>query len=218
MHDRAHEREVMVAEQLAARGIQSRRVLDAMRAVPRHSFVPPEGAAMAYEDRPLPIGLGQTISQPYMVASMTELLDLAPTDRVLEIGTGSGYQAAVLAELCAEVVTIERQPALYEQAREILSELGYTNIKLLCADGTMGYAPGAPYDAIIVTAGSPRIPPLLLEQLAEGGRLVCPVGTRHQQRLMKVTRQGNELIDEVHTTCIFVPLTGQDGWPVHGDY
>src|SRR5688572_21456179 len=124
MHDRAHEREVMVAEQLAARGIRSQRVLDAMLAVPRHRFVPPEGAAMAYDDRPLPIGLDQTISQPYMVASMTELLDLTPTDRVLEIGTGSGYQTAVLAELCAKVVTIERHSELHEQAREVLRELG----------------------------------------------------------------------------------------------
>jgi len=218
MHDRAREREVMVAEQLAARGIQSQAVLDAMLAVPRHKFIPPEGAAMAYDDRPLPIGLDQTISQPYMVARMTELLDLAPTDRVLEIGTGSGYQAAVLAELCTEVITIERHPELHEQARETLGVLGYANIELLCADGTMGYAPRAPYDAILVTAGSPRIPPLLLEQLAEGGRLVCPVGNRRQQRLMKVTRQGNALIDEEHTTCIFVPLTGQDGWPADGDY
>lgn len=217
MHDRAREREVMVAEQLVARGIQSRRVLDAMRAVPRHRFVPPEVAAMAYEDRPLPIGLDQTISQPYMVACMTELLDLVPTDRVLEIGTGSGYQTAVLAELCAGVVTIERHPALHEQARGLLSQLGYANIEIFQADGTMGYAPRAPYDGILVTAGSPRIPPLLLEQLADRGRLVCPVGTRRQQRLMKVTRQGNALIEEVHTTCIFVPLTGQDGWPVHGD-
>lgn len=217
MHDRAREREVMVAEQLAARGVQSRRVLDAMQAVPRHRFVPPESAAVAYEDRPLSIGLDQTISQPYMVACMTELLDLAPTDRVLEIGTGSGYQTAVLAELCAEVITIERHPALHERAREILGELGYANIELIRADGTVGHAACAPYDAILVTAGSPRIPPLLLEQLAEGGRLICPVGNRQQQRLMKVTRQGNALINEAHTTCIFVPLKGQDGWPIHGD-
>lgn len=217
MHDRAHEREAMVAEQLVARGIRSQRVLDALRVVPRHRFIPSEATASAYEDRPLPIGLDQTISQPYMVARMTELLDLAPTDRVLEIGTGSGYQTAVLAELCAEVVTLERHPALHEQARNTLGALGYANIELICADGTLGYPPRAPYDAILVTAGSPRIPPLLLAQLAEGARLICPVGTRQQQRLMKVTRQGNTLIEETHTTCIFVPLTGQDGWPVQGD-
>ena len=218
MQDRAREREVMVAEQLVARGVRSRRVLDAMRAVPRHRFVPPEAAAVAYEDRPLPIGLDQTISQPYMVACMTELLDLAPTNRVLEIGTGSGYQTAILAKLGGEVVTIERHAALHQRARETLGELGYANIELLCADGTQGYAARAPYNAILVTAGSPRIPPLLLEQLAEGGRLVCPVGSRRQQRIIKMTRQGNALIDETHTTCIFVPLTGQDGWPTAGDY
>lgn len=217
MHDRAREREMMVADQLAARGIQSQRVLSAMATVPRHRFVPPECAPLAYEDRPLPIGLDQTISQPYMVASMTELLDLAPTDRVLEIGTGSGYQTAVLAELCAEVVTIERHGDLHDRARRVLDTLGYTNIALFRADGTVGYAAGAPYDAILVTAGSPRIPPLLVEQLAERGRLICPVGTRRRQRIMKVTRRGNTLIDETHTTCVFVPLTGQDGWPVHGD-
>jgi protein-L-isoaspartate(D-aspartate) O-methyltransferase len=217
MHDRAREREVMVAEQLAARGIRSRRVLDAMRAVPRHRFVPPEAVMRAYDDRPLPIGLDQTISQPYMVALMTELLDLDSTDRVLEIGTGSGYQTAVLAELCAEVVTIERHPALHGQARDTLGALGYAHIELLCADGTVGHPPRAPYDAILVTAGSPQLPPLLLEQLGEGGRLVCPVGNRQQQRIMKVTRQGNALINEEHTTCLFVPLTGQDGWPEQKD-
>lgn len=217
MDGRSEEREAMVATQLAARGIQSLRVLDAMRLVPRHCFVPPECAHLAYDDRPLPIGLGQTISQPYMVAHMTDLLELDPADRVLEIGTGSGYQAAVLAQLCAEVITLERHPALLEHARECLDRLGYRNITTLIGDGTLGYGGRAPYNAILVTAGSPRIPSALLEQLAEGGRLVCPVGNRYQQRLTRVIRQGNTLIPHEYTECIFVPLTGQDGWPAERD-
>lgn len=217
MYGRVEEREEMVAAQLAARGIKSPRVLEAMRGVPRHCFVPPECEYLAYDDRPLPIGLGQTISQPYMVALMTDLLDLSPADRVLEIGTGSGYQAAVLARLCAEVVTVERHPALHERARASLGELGYTNVMPICEDGTLGHVGRAPYDAIVVTAGSPKIPAALLEQLADGGRLVCPVGNRSRQRLTKVTRQGNALVSEVHTECLFVPLTGQDGWPETAD-
>lgn len=217
MNGRAEERATMVATQIAARGITSAPVLEAMASVPRHRFVPPDCAHLAYDDRPLPIGLAQTISQPYMVACMTELLDLNPGDRVLEIGTGSGYQTAILARLCARVVTVERLPELHERAQECLRGLGCTNVVAICGDGTLGHAGGAPYDAILITAGSPRIPPALLEQLAEGGRLLCPVGNRAHQRLTKVTRQGNALVREVYTECLFVPLRGQDAWPAAED-
>ncbi len=217
MDSRREDRESMVAAQLAARGIASPTVLEAMASIPRHRFVPADCEHLAYEDRPLPIGLGQTISQPYMVAYMTELLALNPSDRVLEIGTGSGYQTALLARLCAEVITMERHPELQAQAKARLAHLGFENIKYVKGDGTLGWSEGAPYHAILVTAGSPRIPGALLEQLAEGGRLVCPVGERHRQRLEKVTRQGNTLIPEEHTECVFVPLMGQDGWPIEGD-
>jgi len=217
MDSRREERDRMVATQLASRGIASPAVLNAMASVPRHRFVPVDCEHLAYEDRPLPIGLGQTISQPYMVACMTELLALAPADRVLEIGTGSGYQTAVLAELCAEVVTVERHPELQERAKVQLGRLGYDNIHYVTGDGTLGWPREAPYDAVLVTAGSPRIPSALLEQLGDGGRLVCPVGERTRQRLELVTRQGNTLIPEVYTECIFVPLMGQDGWPPDGD-
>lgn len=217
MFGRAEERESMVATQIAARDITSASVLEAMGCVPRHLFVPQDCAHLAYDDRPLPIGLGQTISQPYMVAFMTELLDLSPADRVLEIGTGSGYQTAILARLCAEVVTVERHPELHERAQECLRQLGCANVVAICGDGTLGHADGAPYDAILITAGSPRIPAALKEQLAEGGRLVCPVGNRSRQRLTKLTRQGNALVPEVHTECLFVPLRGQDAWPTAED-
>lgn len=217
MYSRSDERKSMVMRQLADRGIQSGRVLKAMRRVPRHLFLPSECQHLAYEDRPLPIGLDQTISQPYMVACMTELLDLCPSDRVLEIGTGSGYQTAILAELCAEVVTMERHPALQERASASLARLGYTNIVFVCGDGTMGWQKGAPFQAILVTAGGPRLPSALLEQLSEGGRLLCPVGDRSRQRLIKTTRQGSALAQEMHTECVFVPLTGQDGWPESED-
>lgn len=216
MDSRREERVSMVATQLAARGIVSPKVLEAMTAIPRHRFVPHDCEQLAYEDRPLPIGLGQTISQPYMVALMTELLALKPLDRVLEIGTGSGYQTAVLARICADVTTMERHAELQERAERILDTLGFENIHFVTGDGTLGWIENAPYNAVLVTAGSPRIPRALLEQLAEGGRLVCPVGERDGQRLEKVTRQGNTLIPEEHTACIFVPLTGQDGWPPEG--
>ncbi len=217
MDSRREERDRMVTAQLAARGIASPTVLGAMASVPRHRFVPADCEHLAYEDRPLPIGLGQTISQPYMVAFMTELLALKASDRVLEIGTGSGYQTAVLARLCAEVITMERHPELQARAMARLAHLGFENIDYVIGDGTLGWSEYAPYNAILVTAGSPRIPGALLEQLAEGGRLVCPVGERHRQRMKKVTRQGNTLIPEEHTECVFVPLTGQDGWPPEGD-
>lgn len=203
----------MVAEQLTARGLCAGPVLRVMEQIPRHRFVGPECQSLAYDDRPLPIGLGQTISQPYMVALMTGLLDLGPDDRVLEIGTGSGYQTAVLAALCAEVTTIERHGDLVDCARRTLGELGFSNIHFAVGDGTLGYPERAPYDAILATAGGPRIPRAFFEQLAPGGRIVCPVGTRARQRLIKITRQGDQFHTDNYTDCLFVPLTGEDGWP-----
>lgn len=206
-------REHMVAEQIAQRGVADRRVLEVLRRVPRHCFVPLELETQAYEDRPLPIGKGQTISQPYMVACMTELLALKPRDRVLEIGTGSGYQTAVLANLSARIVTVERHAELQERAQATLHQLGYNNITFVCGDGSLGWARKAPYDAILVTAGSPDVPPALLEQLAEGRRLVCPVGDRRRQQLLRITKQGSGFVTTIHTDCVFVPLTGEAGWP-----
>lgn len=206
---RAH----MVDEQIAHRGIRSARLMAVLRTVPRHCFVPHHLADQAYDDRPLPIGLGQTISQPYMVACMTELLGLNPADRVLEIGTGSGYQTAVLSALCREVVTVERHGALQARARAVLSRLGHSNITYIHGDGSLGWASAAPYDAILVTAGSPQLPPALLAQLGDGGRLVCPVGERARQQLKRVIRQGSGFETSAFTDCVFVPLTGQDGWP-----
>ncbi len=211
--DDASARERMVRYQLEARGIHHPRVLDAMRKVPRHLFVPPERVHDAYSDHALPIGEGQTISQPYMVALMTQLLDPAPSDRVLEVGTGSGYQAAILAELANEVVTIEREPALSQRAQEVLNALGYRNITFVVGDGTEGYTPLAPYDRIIVTAGAPFIPQPLVEQLAPGGRLVIPVGHRYEQVLTVAEKdpEGKLHVSE-HGYCVFVPLIGRHGW------
>lgn len=211
-------RERMVLYQLEGRGITNPRVLEAMRKVPRHLFVPPERVHDAYSDHALPIGAGQTISQPYMVALMTELLNLAPSHRVLEVGTGSGYQAAILAELANEVVTIEREPSLSERAREVLESLGYRNITFVVGDGTEGYPPLAPYDGIIVTAGAPFIPQPLIEQLAPGGRLVIPVGHRYEQVLTVAEKdeQGDLHLSE-HGYCVFVPLIGKHGWQSEND-
>lgn len=203
----------MVEEQLAARGLRDRRVLDAMRRVPRHCFVNPADVPRAYEDHPLAIGRGQTISQPYMVALMTELLALNPTGRVLEIGTGSGYQAAILAELAQEVVSVERDPALAASARERLARLGYGRVVVVVGDGTLGCAERAPYDGIVVTAGGPQVPPSLKKQLAPGGRLVCPTGPRDLQRLSVITRTASGLEESFDTACTFVPLIGAEGWP-----
>lgn len=206
-------RELMVREHITRRGVRDTRVLEAMARVPRHCFVPRELEAQAYDDCPLPIGKDQTISQPYMVACMTELLHVAPADRVLEIGTGSGYQTAVLAILGASIVTVERHPELHARARATLQMLGYTNITYICGDGSVGWAGGAPYDAILVTAGSPQVPPDLLRQLSDGGRLVCPVGGRRHQQLELVIKQGSAFNTTLHTDCVFVPLTGKEGWP-----
>lgn len=202
----------MVETQIRQRGIGDERLLEQFRRVPRHCFVPRDRAQLAYEDHPLPIGDGQTISQPYMVACMTALLSLKPTDRVLEIGTGSGYQTAILAGLCREVLSVETRPALSAQARACLLQLRMENVRLVCGDGSLGWAPEAPFDAILVTAGSPKIPPALCDQIANGGRLVCPVGDRKQQQLLRVEKKGGELITTAHTRCIFVPLVGKDGW------
>jgi protein-L-isoaspartate(D-aspartate) O-methyltransferase len=206
------QRHGMVETQLARRGIEDTRVLDAMRRVPREAFVPERLRCRAYDDSPLSIGEGQTISQPYMVAVMTEALALGGTEKVLEIGTGSGYQTAVLAECAREIATVERIGPLLERAKAVLGGLGYSNISFIRGDGTKGRAEAAPYDAIIVTAGAPKVPDPLKEQLAAGGRLVIPVGDRHFQQCLKITRQAGRYIEETLTGCTFVPLLGEEGW------
>ncbi len=206
------ERLRMVETQIEARGIKNRLVVEAMKKVPRHVFVPPEHADSAYADRPLPIGLGQTISQPYMVAVMTEAMGLEGHEKVLEVGTGSGYQAAVLAEIVDHVVSLERVPDLAEAAAETLRQLGYANVEVHLGDGSEGYAPGAPYDAIVVTAGAPDIPEVLVDQIAEGGSLVIPVGNSFQQTLSRVTVRGGQRRTERLESCVFVPLIGRYGW------
>ncbi|HKW87710.1 MAG TPA: protein-L-isoaspartate(D-aspartate) O-methyltransferase [Candidatus Acidoferrales bacterium] len=203
----------MVASQIRKRGIRSPRLLAAMERVPRHRFVPAEFAARAYNDEPLAIGHHQTISQPYMVAAMTEALELTGSERVLEVGAGSGYQAAVLAELAREVVTIESRPSLAVSARERLAALGYTNVRVEIGDGTLGWAASAPFDAIVVAAAAPRVPPPLIEQLAEGGRLVIPVGRENRQTLMRLRKINGKASEEPLFDCQFVPLRGQFGWP-----
>ena len=202
----------MVEDQLRRRGISDPRVLEAMGKIPRHLFVPEDYRDSAYDDRPLPIGEGQTISQPYMVAIMTQSLELKGGERVLEIGTGSGYQAAVLAEVARELFTIERIPVLAERARKVLLELGYTNISFRTGDGSRGWPEEAPFDGIIVTAGAPEVPRSLKFQLREGGRLVIPTGPRYTQTLYKLTRRGDHFVEEDITGCVFVPLVGDFGW------
>jgi protein-L-isoaspartate(D-aspartate) O-methyltransferase len=202
----------MVESQLVSRKISDPRVIEAMRIIPRHRFVPAGLQHSAYEDRPLDIGHGQTISQPYMVAFMTQLLGLKPTDRVLEIGTGSGYQAAILAALSRHVVSIERIEAIGLTAAERLKLLGCENVEVHIGDGTLGWPETAPYDAIVVTAGGPSVSPVLVEQLAIGGRLVCPIGPREMQRLVRVRRTESGLHQEESIACVFVPLIGDQGW------
>ncbi len=187
-------------------------VLAAMSRVPRERFVPPEERHLAYEDRPLPIGLGQTISQPFIIALMTASLELTGQDKVLEVGTGSGYQAAILAELVRLVITVERLPQLAEAAKGILDSLGYKNIKVHLAGLTLGWPAEAPYDAILVTAGAPDVPDNLLSQLAIGGRLVIPVGSRYEQDLYKITRGRDKNIVQNLGGCRFVSLIGEDAW------
>ena len=207
-------RERMVREQLAARGMGDRRVLDAMREVPREAFVSPDFQTEAYEDCPLPIGEGQTISQPYVVALMIEAAGLRPGDRALEVGAGSGYAAAVMSRLAGSVFAIERHPALAEAARQRLTALGYGNVDLRAGDGTRGWPEAAPFDAIIVSAGGPDTPPALKAQLAIGGRLVIPVGTtEREQTLRKITRVGeSDYAEEDLGAVSFVPLIGEAGW------
>jgi protein-L-isoaspartate(D-aspartate) O-methyltransferase len=187
-------------------------VLNAMKKVPRHVFIPDEYADSAYDDRPLPIGRGQTISQPYMVAAMTEALGLTGNENVLEVGTGSGYQAAILAEIARHVITLERVSELALEAGRILKSLGYINVEVIVEDGSKGYAARAPFDGIIVTAGAPAVPSTLRDQLVDGGRLVIPVGNSFQQTLTRVTRRGEEYRTERLEGCVFVPLIGEYGW------
>jgi protein-L-isoaspartate(D-aspartate) O-methyltransferase len=202
----------MVAEQLVPRGIADERVLTAMGTVPRHRFVEMGQEGVAYSDRPLPIGHHQTISQPYIVARMTEALELGPDDKVLEIGTGSGYQAAVLAELGQKVYTIEKIEPLLERAGKILEDLGYDNVVSKIHDGTQGWPEHAPFDAILVTAGAPEVPRPLMDQLAEGGTMIIPVGDQALQELIKVTKQNGKVQEEKLGGCRFVPLRGAHGW------
>ena len=192
--------------------IEDERVLEAMLCVPRERFVPLGEKHLAYEDRPLPIGIGQTISQPYIVALMTSLLGLTGREKVLEVGTGSGYQAAILAELAQLVVTVERLPGLAEVAKKTLDNLGYKNIKVRLAEPAIGWQLDAPYDAIMVTAGAPKVPDRLLSQLAIGGRMVIPVGQRYEQDLYKITRGRDKNRVENLGGCRFVSLIGEDAW------
>jgi protein-L-isoaspartate(D-aspartate) O-methyltransferase len=205
-------RDQMIARQLRARGLIDERVIAAIAAVPRHLFVPPDLARAAYDDRPLAIGEGQTISQPYIVALMTTALEARAEDRVLEVGTGSGYQAAILAHLARQVFTIERHSRLALAAARRLRTLGLANAHVIVADGTLGLPRGAPFGRILITAAAPSVPPPLLEQLADGGRLVAPIGTAHLQRLTIVRRVGSEVESEAGEGCVFVPLTGRYGW------
>ena len=202
----------MVEQQIARRGIRDPRILAAMRDVPRDAFVLRGMQESAYEDRPLPIAAGQTISQPYIVALMIELAEIEPGERVLEVGAGSGYAAAVMAQIADEVFAIERHGELAEQAEATLARLGYENVHLLCGDGTKGWPEKAPFDAIVVSAGGPRVPSALKAQLARKGRLVIPLGNG-QQRLVRVTRKDDEeFTAEEFDAVSFVPLVGEQGW------
>ncbi len=210
--DTQTKREKMVTEQIMARGIRDAQVLRAMRKVPRHLFVDPPLQKAAYEDRPLPISSNQTISQPYIVALMTAALDLNGNEKVLEIGSGSGYQCAILAEICRQVYTVERHAELLQRARKILDRLEYTNIFYHLSNGSLGWAENAPYDAVIVTAGAPEVPATLVEQLADGGRLVVPVGNRISQELTKIIKHNGHLEQKSLGGCQFVRLVGSQGW------
>jgi len=212
MIDFDKERSRMVDEQIAYRGVTDPRVLAVMGKVPRHEFMPEALRTQAYGDHAMPIGEGQTISQPYIVALMTELLELKGDERVLEIGTGSGYQAAVLAELCQKVFTIERVKTLADKARATLDRLGYKNVVMKVYDGTYGWKDMSPFDAIIVTAAAPDVPDTLVEQLKDGGRLVIPVGERYTQVLLKVIKSPSGVVTKTSIPCVFVPLIGAKGW------
>ena len=204
----------MVATQLRHRGIRDERVLAAMEHVPRHLFVPVDKLRQAYDDQPIIIEAEQTISQPYIVAAMLEALRLRPEDLVLEIGTGSGYQTALLAELAARVWSVERYPVLAQSAAERLRKLGYSNAEVSVGDGTLGLLQHAPYDAIIVSAAAPRVPQPLQDQLAEGGRLIVPVGGADNQQLQLVHKQAGEVLTTFLDSCRFVPLIGREGFHI----
>jgi protein-L-isoaspartate(D-aspartate) O-methyltransferase len=205
-------RERMVKTQLVPRGIKNPRVLKVMGKIPRNRFIEEALSGEAYNDHPLPIGHKQTISQPYIVALMTEALELTGDEKVLEIGTGSGYQTAILADLSRKVFTVERIRDLMVKARNILADLGYNNIMFKAFDGTLGWKEYEPYDAIMVTAGAPKIPEPLLDQLADGGRLIIPVGNRFSQELIKVTKKNGNIIQKNFGGCRFVDLVGVHGW------
>jgi protein-L-isoaspartate(D-aspartate) O-methyltransferase len=209
----AFRRQNMVAHQVARRGVSDRHVLDAMAKVPREAFIARDLEEFAYDDSPLPIAEGQTISQPYIVAAMAEAANLKPGDKVLEVGAGSGYAAAVFAELAAQVFTIERRAALAEAAKSTLARLGYDNVEVRTGDGTRGLPEAAPFDAIIVAASGPRIPDSLKRQLKTGGRLILPVSSGRQQSLRKIVRTGKNTFDESDLGAVrFVPLIGEEGW------
>lgn len=206
-------RKRMVEEQLIRRGISDKKVLDAFRKVPRHEFIPEEFWGSAYNDYPIPIGNSQTISQPYMVALMTESLRLSGDERILEIGTGSGYQMAILAEIAKEVYSVERIQELADNAKKNLDKLGYVNCKIKVGDGTLGWEEYAPYVGIVVTAGAPRIPESLAKQLKDQGRLVIPIGGGFGQILTITEKRGNSFMTQEVCGCVFVPLIGKEGWP-----
>jgi protein-L-isoaspartate(D-aspartate) O-methyltransferase len=211
-HDYRLARERMVKNQLIPRGIADENVLRAMGKVQRHFFVEEALVGEAYNDHPLPIGHKQTISQPYIVALMTEALELTGKEKVLEIGTGSGYQTAILAELADSVYTVERIEPLLEKSKDLLQSLGYKNIYFKAYDGTLGWEDFAPFDAIIVTAGAPKVPDPLLKQLADGGRMIIPIGNKYSQDLIKVTRVKDRFVEENLGGCRFVDLIGEHGW------
>ena len=211
-YPRADERKTMVERQIAARGIHDPRVLTAMMEIPRHLFIPAPYDRAAYDDNPLPIGRGQTISQPYIVARMTALLHPKDSDNVLEIGAGSGYQAAILSRLVRKLTTIERIAAVADLAKRNLKSLGIENVVVIEGDGTLGYPDNAPYDGIIITAATPEIPRPLIAQMAEGGTLVAPVGGRDIQDLITLHKKGGACVQESHGGVRFVPLIGQHGW------
>ena len=212
MESFASERHLMVEQQIAERGLNDPRLLAAFEKVPRHHFVTSESSIDAYEDHPLYIGFGQTISQPYIVALMISLLELNGTERVLEVGTGSGYQAALLAEMAHEVHSIEYVPELAASAEVRIRELGYANVFIHIGDGSLGWPPAAPYDGILVAAAAPKVPKPLVEQLSDGARLVLPIGDRRLQQLEVLTRRGGELTRNDVIGVAFVPLHGKYGW------
>ena len=205
------QRRAMVERQIRARGVRDQRILDAMLEIPRHQFVPVDFVESAYSDQPITLGYGQTISQPYMVAAMTEACEFAGTERVLEVGAGSGYQAAILGRLTSEVIALEIEPALAQAASVRLGRIGFDNVRVITGDGSGGYPEAAPYDVIVVSAAARAVPQPLLDQLAEGGRLLIPVGPADNQELLRLRRKGSGFSRESLHHCRFVPLLGQHG-------